>query len=225
MQSVDELKRQAAERSMAYVKDGMRIGLGTGSTAKHVLELLGQRVRDGLTILGVPSSHEAAELARRAGIPLASFHEVDGLDLAIDGADEVGPQLALIKGGGGALLHEKIVASAAKEFIVVVGEGKVVTTLGKFPLPVEVIQFAAPLVEKQLVAIGANPVLRMTHEIPYMTDEGNWIFDCHFEAIPEPHRTAAEVRSIIGVVEHGLFLNTATRVIVADGQGVSVIER
>jgi ribose 5-phosphate isomerase A len=216
MQSVDELKRQAAERSMAYVKDGMRIGLGTGSTAKHVLELLGQRVRDGLTILGVPSSHEAAELARRAGIPLASFHEVDGLDLAIDGADEV---------GGGALLHEKIVASAAKEFIVVVGEGKVVTTLGKFPLPVEVIQFAAPLVEKQLVAIGANPVLRMTHEIPYMTDEGNWIFDCHFEAIPEPHRTAAEVRSIIGVVEHGLFLNTATRVIVADGQGVSVIER
>jgi ribose 5-phosphate isomerase A len=225
MLSVDESKRQAAERSMAYVKDGMRIGLGTGSTAKYVLELLGQRVRDGLTILGVPSSHEAGELARRVGIPLASFHEVDSLDLAIDGADEVGPQLALIKGGGGALLHEKIVASAAKEFIVVVGEGKVVPTLGKFPLPVEVIQFAAPLVEKHLTAIGGNPVLRMQHEVPYLTDEGNWIFDCHFGAIPEPERTAAEVRGIIGVVEHGLFLSTATRVIVADGQGVSVTER
>ncbi len=225
MLTADESKRQAAERSMAYVKDGMRIGLGTGSTAKHVLELLGERVRDGLRILGVPSSQEAAELARKVGIPLATFSEVDELDLAIDGADEVGPQLALIKGGGGALLHEKIVASAAKEFIVVAGEGKVVTTLGKFPLPVEVIQFAAPLVKQQLAAIGGNPELRMKHEAPYITDEGNWIFDCHFGAIPEPERTAAQVRGIIGVVEHGLFLNTATRVIVADGQGVSIIER
>ena len=225
MLSVDESKRQAAERSMEYVKDGMRIGLGTGSTAKHVLELLGQRVQEGLCILGVPSSNEAAELARKVGIPLATFAEVDALDLAIDGADEVGPQLALIKGGGGALLHEKIVASAAKEFIVVAGEGKVVATLGKFPLPVEVIRFAAPLVEKQLAALGGNPVLRMHQQSPYVTDEGNWIFDCHFGAIPDPETTAAEVREIIGVVEHGLFLNTATRVIVADGQGVTVMER
>jgi ribose 5-phosphate isomerase A len=225
MLSVDESKRQAAERSMAYVKDGMRVGLGTGSTAKHVLELLGQRVREGLSILGVPSSFAAAEMARQVGIPLASFHEVAELDVAIDGADEVGPGLSLIKGGGGALLHEKIVASAAKEFIVVVGEGKVVPTLGAFPLPVEVVQFAAPLVERKLNALGAHPMLRMKHEIPYVTDEGNWIYDCHFGSIPEPERTAAQLRSIIGVVEHGLFLNTATRVIVADGQGVSVIER
>ena len=225
MLSVDESKRQAAERSMEYVKDGMRIGLGTGSTAKHVLELLGQRVRDGLSIVGVPSSHEAAELARRVGIPLATFSEVDELDLAIDGADEVGPELALIKGGGGALLHEKIVASAAKEFIVVAGEGKVVTTLGKFPLPVEVIPFAAPLVEKQLTSLGGSPVLRMKQQSPYVTDEGNWIFDCHFGAIPDPEGTADAVRAIIGVVEHGLFLNTATRVIVADGEGITVMER
>jgi ribose 5-phosphate isomerase A len=225
MLSVDDSKRQAAERSMAYVKDGMHIGLGTGSTAKHVLELLGQRVRDGLRIIGVPSSHEAAELARQAGIPLATFAEVSVLDLAIDGADEVGPQLALIKGGGGALLHEKIVASAAKEFIVVAGEGKVVTTLGRFPLPVEVIQFAAPLVEPRLAAMGGHPVLRRKHDVPFLTDEGNWIYDCHFGSIPEPERTAAELRGIIGVVEHGLFLNMATRAIVVDSQGVSILER
>jgi ribose 5-phosphate isomerase A len=225
MLSVDESKRQAAERSMAYVKDGMHIGLGTGSTAKHVLELLGQRVRDGLRIVGVPSSEEAAGLARQAGIPLATFTEVDVLDLAIDGADEVGPQLALIKGGGGALLHEKIVASAAKEFIVVAGEGKVVPMLGRFPLPVEVIRFAAPLVERKLAAMGGNPVLRMKHDVPYLTDEGNWIYDCRFGSIPDPERTAAELRGIIGVVEHGLFLNMATRAIVVDGQGVSILER
>ncbi len=210
---------------MIYVKDGMRVGLGTGTTSKFVLELLGERVQAGLTILGVPTSHAAGELARKSGIPLATFAEVGELDIAIDGADEVGPDLSLIKGGGGALLHEKIVASAAKQFIVVVGEGKVVPMLGKFPLPVEVIPFAGALVEKRLATLGANPVLRKTGNTPYLTDEGNWIFDCHFGSIPNPEQTAAELRSIIGVVEHGLFLNMATRVIVADGQGISVLER
>ena len=225
MLTVDESKRQAAERSMAYVHDGMRVGLGTGSTSKHVLELLGRRVQEGLNILGVPSSHAAAELARKVGIPLASFAEVSELDIAIDGADEVGPGLALIKGGGGALLHEKIVATAAREFIVVVGEGKVVPMLGSFPLPVEAIRFAAPLVERRLADLGAHPVLRMHGDTPYLTDEGNYIFDCHFGAIPYPEKTAAQVSAIVGVVEHGLFLDTATRVIVADSQGVSVLER
>lgn len=225
MLSVDESKRQAAERSMVYVKDGMRVGLGTGSTAKHVLELLGERVRGGLNIVGVPTSHAAAALAAKVGIRLAGFYEVGELDIAIDGADEVGPDLALIKGGGGALLHEKIVATAAKQFVVVVGEGKVVPMLGTFPLPVEVIPFAGALVQKRLEAMAANPVLRKTGDEPYITDEGNWIFDCHFGQIPDPPRIAAALRAIVGVVEHGLFLNVATRVIVADGQGITEMER
>lgn len=225
MLSVDESKRQAAERSMVYVKDGMRVGLGTGSTSRHVLELLGERVRRGLQIVGVPTSHAAAALATKVGIRLASFAEVGELDIAIDGADEVGPDLALIKGGGGALLHEKIVATAAKQFIVVVGEGKVVPMLGTFPLPVEAVPFAGALVEKHLEALGAHPVLRRTGDEPYLTDEGNWIFDCHFGRIPDPARTAAALRAIVGVAEHGLFLNVATRVIVADGQGITELER
>ena len=225
MLSADETKRQAAQRSMEYVQDGMRVGLGTGTTSKHVLELLGERVRGGLKIVGVPTSRAAAELAAQQGIRLATFAEVGELDIAIDGADEVGPDLALIKGGGGALLHEKIVATAAREFIVVVGEGKVVPMLGKFPLPVEVVPFAGPLVQPKLARLGAAPVLRMSGDKPYLTDEGNWIYDCHFGSIPEPARTAAALRAIVGVVEHGLFLDTATRVIVADAEGVSVMER
>jgi ribose 5-phosphate isomerase A len=208
-----------------YVQDGMRVGLGTGSTAKHVLELLGERVRGGLKIVGVPTSHAAAALAAKVGIKLASFAEVGELDIAIDGADEVGPGLALIKGGGGALLHEKIVATAARQFIVVVGEGKVVPVLGAFPLPVEVVPFAAPLVAKHLEALEAHPVLRTNGDEPYLTDEGNWIFDCHFGTIADPERTAASLRAIVGVAEHGLFLNVASRVIVADGQGITELER
>ncbi len=225
MPLAEDTKRQAAARSMRYVEDGMRVGLGTGTTSKHVLELLGERVRGGLKIVGVATSNASAELARQVGIPLATFAEVGELDVAIDGADEVGPELALIKGGGGALLHEKIVATAAREFIVVVGEGKVVPQLGEFPLPVEVVPFAGPLVEPKLAKLGGHPALRMRGQEPYLTDEGNWIFDCHFGAIPDPARTAAELRAIVGVVEHGLFLNTAARVIVADASGVSVLER
>ena len=225
MPSVDETKRQAAERSMMYVQDGMRVGLGTGTTSRFVLELLGERVRAGLNIVGVPTSSGAEALARAQGIPLATFAEVGELDIAIDGADEVGPDLALIKGGGGALLHEKIVATAAREFIVVVGEGKVVPVLGRFPLPVEVLPFAGPLVQRKLEQLGASPVLRLRGAIPFLTDEGNWIYDCHFGAIPNPPQTAAALRAVVGVVEHGLFLDTATRVIVADGQGVSILER
>ena len=229
MLSIEDTKRQAAQRSMAYVQDGMRVGLGTGSTAKYVVELLGERVRAGLKIVAVPTSNASYELAKQHGVPLATFAEVGELDVDIDGADEVGPGLGLIKGGGGALLHEKIVAAAAREFIVVVGEGKVVPMLGKFPLPVEVIPFAGALVELKLAKLGGSPVLRKKSQNsaaePYLTDEGNWIFDCHFDLIPNPEKTASELRAIVGVVEHGLFLNMATRVIVADAQGVSVIER
>ena len=210
---------------MVYVRDGMRVGLGTGTTSRFVVELLGERVRAGLKITGVPTSNVVGALAREQGIPLATFAEVAELDIALDGADEVGPDLALIKGGGGALLYEKIVASAAKEFVIVVGEGKVVPMLGKFPLPVEVIPFAGPLVERQLARMGAMPVLRMQGKEPFLTDEQNWIFDCHFDKIPNPQHTAAQLRAIVGVVEHGLFLGMASRAVVADAEGVSILER
>jgi ribose 5-phosphate isomerase A len=149
----DESKLAAAKRSMEFIEDGMRVGIGTGTTARYVTELLGERVRQGLRIVGIATSHASAELAAHHGIELTTFKEIQELDVAIDGADEIGPELSLIKGGGGALLHEKIVASAAKRFIIVVGEGKLVEKLGRFPVPVEVIPFAAGLVEKSLAEL------------------------------------------------------------------------
>jgi ribose 5-phosphate isomerase A len=221
----DETKMAAAKRSMEFIEDGMRLGIGTGTTVRFVIEMLGDRVRGGLKVVGVPTSNATAELAGRHGIELTTFEEVQELDLVIDGADEIGPGLSLIKGGGGALLHEKIVASAGKRFLIVVGEGKVVEQLGRFPLPVEVIPFAAGLVRVSLAELGGNPVLRAGADSPYLTDEGNWIYDCHFGAIADPYELAAEIRSIVGVVEHGLFLDMATEAVVADAQGVRVLGR
>ena len=223
----DETKLAAAKRSMEFIESGMRLGIGSGTTVRYVVELLGERVRQGLKIVGVPTSNATAELAAHHGIELTTFEEIQELDLAIDGADEIGPGLSLIKGGGGALLHEKIVASAARQFIIVVGEGKLVDQLGRFPLPVEVVPFAAELVRNHLAELGGKPELRPGSEAgsPYLTDEGNWILDCHFGTIAEPHELAAELRSIVGVVEHGLFLDMATRAVVADAEGVHVIER
>ncbi len=222
----DDSKRMAAKRSMDFVEDGMLLGIGSGTTLRYVVEELGERVRQGLKITGVPTSHETGELAAQHGIPLTTFEQVQSLDLAIDGADEIGPELSLIKGGGGQLLHEKIVASAAKRFLVVVGEGKVVPLLGRFPVPVEVIPFARPLVERALAELGGNPQLRAAKTGgTYITDEGNWILDCHFGSIAEPHELAAEIRSIVGVVEHGLFLDMATEAVVADATGVSLLTR
>jgi ribose 5-phosphate isomerase A len=196
----DDTKLAAAKRSMEFIEDGMRLGIGTGTTVKYVIEMLGERVRQGLKIVGVPTSNGSAALAAHHGIELTTFEEIQELDLAIDGADEIGPGLSLIKGGGGALLHEKIVASAARRFVIVVGEGKLVERLGRFPLPVEVIPFAAGLVRIRLEELGGKPQLRPGTEdgAPYLTDEGNWIYDCHFEAIAEPYELAAEIRSIIG---------------------------
>ncbi len=223
----EDTKLAAAKRSMEFIEDGMRVGIGTGTTARYVTELLGERVRQGLKIVGVPTSNASAELAAKHGIALTTFAEVQELDVAIDGADEIGPELSLIKGGGGALLHEKIVASAARRFIIVVGEGKLVDRLGRFPLPVEVVPFAAGLVKKSLAELGGHPILRSGpgDRTPYLTDEGNWIFDCHFGVIEDPHVLAAEIRSIVGVVEHGVFLDMADAAVVADAEGVRVLER
>ena len=219
----DEAKLLAARRAVELIDDGMNVGLGTGTTATLFIRELGKRVAEGLRIRAIATSDASRTLAQQLGIPITTFAETPVLDINVDGADEVAPGLALIKGGGGAHLREKIVASAAKKFIVVADSTKVVQTLGKFPLPVEVFALALPLVQRRLDALGMHPKLRPARgggEDPWITDEGNLILDCHCGAIPDPEKTAAEVRSIIGVVEHGLFLNMATLALVAGENGV-----
>ena len=219
----DEAKKLVAKRAVELVEDGMAVGLGTGSTSKIFIEQLGERVREEKLRLRCVASSEASQaLAASLGMDVMHLTELPQLDLYIDGADEVGPNLALIKGGGGALLREKIVASAARQFIVVVDSTKVVGALGKFPLPVEVIQMAVPLVERQLNGLGLAPQLRMHADgSTYLTDEGNHILDCHAGLIADPAKTAAAIRSIIGVVEHGLFLNMASMALVGGENGVN----
>jgi ribose 5-phosphate isomerase A len=202
----------------------MVVGLGTGSTATFAIQFLGEMVRDGLKIRGIPTSRASGELARSLGIPLTSFDEVAYTDVTIDGADEVAPGLALIKGGGGALLHEKIVAASSRRLVIVADEHKIVERLGRFPLPVEVIPFAASPVKKKLEEMGAHPVLRSGHDgSPFITDEGNFIFDCHYGEITDPPAVAHTIKSMVGVVEHGLFLGLASVAIIAGPSGARLI--
>jgi ribose 5-phosphate isomerase A len=222
----DEAKRLVAGRAVEFVRDGMVVGLGTGTTSVMFIRALGERVREGLKIRCVASSDASHDLAKSLGMRVETLNELPELDLYIDGADEIsvgaGGGLDLIKGGGGALLREKIVASAAREFIVVADSSKVVKVLGKFPLPVEVVKMALPLVQPKLAALGFVPKLRAAKsgDGPYLTDEGNYILDCWGDGIAEPETTAAEIRSIVGVVEHGLFLGMATLALVGGEDGV-----
>ena len=226
MQSVDDAKVMAARKSLEFVKPGMVVGLGSGSTATHFIRLLGEQVQAGLKVRGIASSQASEELAVSLGIPVIDFKTVTEIDVAIDGADEVGPELALIKGGGGALLREKIVASAAKQFVIVADASKVVRRLGRFPLPVEVIQLAEPLVRSKLEALELRPARRRAKDgSDYVTDEGNFILDCACGEMEHPAKIAAEIRAIVGVVEHGLFLHMATRALIADASGVRELLR
>jgi ribose 5-phosphate isomerase A len=217
----DEAKRMAATRALEFVDDGMSLGLGTGTTAAIFIHELGERVKQGLRVRGIATSDASHQLAESLSIPMTTFDECPTLDLAIDGADEVGPGLALIKGGGGALLREKIVASAARRFIVVADSSKLVGTLGRFPLPVEVIKMALPIVARKLEELSLNPTLRHHPDgSVYITDENNFIVDCACGSISAPAKTAAEIRSIVGVVEHGLFLNMASIALIAGEDGI-----
>ena len=224
-EAVDE-KRRAAERSLDYVEDGMVLGLGTGSTAAHVIRLLGARVRDGLDITGVPTSRATEALAEECGVALTTLEEVTRIDLTIDGADEVDPELGLIKGGGGALLREKIVASVSERLVVVVDSSKLVPRLGAYPLPIEATPFAWKVVAEALAATGARPSLRRRRDgTPFHTDEGNYLIDCAYGAIDDAHALARRIEAVVGVVEHGLFLDMADVVVVGRGGGADVIER
>src|SRR5436305_5027704 len=218
-----EIEKEAAARaSLAFVKDGDVVGLGTGSTAAYFIKFLGEKVKAGFKVRGVPTSARAQQLAHQCGIPLVGLDEVTEIDVDVDGADEFDPQLCLIKGGGGALLREKIVASASKKFVVVADSSKQVAVLGKFPLPVEVIPFAETLVAREISALGAKVFLRKTEQgFPFTTDEHHHILDCSFEKINHPASLAATLSAIPGVVDHGLFINMATLVLVANGSKVT----
>lgn len=219
------VKQLAAEKAVEYVEDGMRVGLGTGSTAYWAIRKLGERVKDGLKITAVATSQASEDQARELGIPLVSFAEVDHLDITIDGADELDGKLQLVKGGGGALLREKIVAMGSTRMIVVADESKAVQTLGKFPLPVEVVPFAYEWTLKDLAKLGCKPVLRRSGDELYRTDNGNYIADCHFGEIASPPELAKALEIIPGVVEHGLFIGIAEFAIIGKSDGsIEVIE-
>jgi ribose 5-phosphate isomerase A len=224
--TTDDEKQLAAIASLAYVRDGDVVGLGTGSTATFAIHALAQRVRDGLRVRGVPTSSRTQALATSLGIPLVTFDDVQDIDVTIDGADEFDPQLALIKGGGGALLREKIVASASRKLVIVTDSSKRVATLGRFPLPVEVIGFAGALVAKRITELGGNPALRRDASgKPYVTDEGHHILDCRFGVIADVRRLAHALDEMTGVVEHGLFIDMASVVLVAENGQVTELER
>jgi ribose 5-phosphate isomerase A len=221
------LKQLAAARAIEWIESGMVIGLGTGSTARYAIEMIGERLRDGRlrNIAGVPTSSGTVEIAQRAGVPLTTLQDHPVLDLTIDGADEVGPDLTLIKGQGGALLHEKIVARASRQEIIVADDSKLVQVLGtKAPLAVEVIPFGWDTYSQALLRLGCDAVLRMQQtqqcSTPYLTDEGNYIVDCRFPRIEDPATLERELNLIPGVVENGLFIGLATVVVVASLSGI-----
>ncbi len=230
--NADAQKRAAAAKAVEFVRPGMRLGLGTGSTAKHFVELVGERVRSGLEIVAVPTSDATFADAKRCGITLTTLDEVPELDLTVDGADEIGPDLCLIKGGGGALLREKIVAAASIRMIVIADQSKTVDVLGRFPLPIEVVSFGLAATHRALEkAIGSVQRLgpltlrRGKDGHVFVTDGGHWILDAALARIDDPASLAHAISGVPGVVEHGLFIGLAHQAIVSGPDGVTIIER
>ena len=231
LSAIDKAKFVAAKRAVEYVESGMKVGLGTGSTAAWMVRCLGERVREeGLKIVGVPTSTRTAELARQVGVPITSLDDAKWLDLTIDGADEFDPNLALIKGGGAALLQEKIVATASDQMIVITDAAKEVAQLGAFPLPVEVIPFGwqttKALIEEMLVGmdvLNRDVTLRMNGDSPLVTDEANYIVDLHLKRIGNPRQLALVLNQIPGVVENGLFIDICDIVVIGHGDGRVVV--
>ena len=230
--NADAQKRAAAARAVEFVRSGMRLGLGTGSTARHFVELIGERVRSGLDIVAVPTSEATYADAKRCGIPLTTLDETPELDLTVDGADEIGPDLTLIKGGGGALLREKIVAAASARMIVIADQSKWVGVLGNFPLPVEVIPFGLAAtrhaIEKAIARIQRPAPLTLRQGKDghaFVTDGGHWILDAALGRIDDPAALAHALSGVPGVMEHGLFVDMAQTVIIGGPDGVRIVER
>ncbi len=230
--NADELKKQAAARALDLVRPGMRLGLGTGSTAKHFVDLLGRRVAEGLEIICVATSEATQAQALSLNIPTSTLDETPELDLTVDGADEVDPQLRLIKGGGAALLREKIVAAASARMIVIADDGKLVPRLGRFPLPIEVVPFGLEATRRAvataIAASGADGELKLRLRpdgSTLLTDGGHFILDAHLGAIDQPELLAQALNTVPGVVEHGLFIGLATGAILAGAEGLKLLGR
>jgi ribose 5-phosphate isomerase A len=228
---IDTQKRAAAARALELVEDGMSLGLGTGSTARHFVELLAERVREGLRIVAVPTSEATRRDAERLGVPLMDLGQTAVLDLTVDGADEIAPDLSLIKGGGGALLREKIVACASARMVVIADESKWVPMLGRFPLPIEVVPFGLEVTRRAVERAAAAAhcpgpaVLRQTRDgLPFVSDCGHWILDAALGRIPDPGALADRLARIAGVVEHGLFIGLAHTAILANADVVRVVQ-
>jgi ribose 5-phosphate isomerase A len=230
--NADAQKRAAAARAVEYVRPGMKLGLGTGSTARHFVELIGERVKAGLNVVGVPTSEATRADAQRCGVPLTTLDETPALDLTVDGADEISPDLVLIKGGGGALLREKIVAAASARMVVIADESKWVPALGRFPLPIEVLPFGLGATQRAIESAfasaglgGALTLRRGKDGHALVTDGGHWILDAALGRIDKPSVLAEMLSAIPGVMEHGLFLGLAQTAILAGADGVRVVER
>jgi len=228
----DAQKRAAAARAVDFVRPGMRLGLGTGSTAAHFVDLLAERVKAGLDVVGVPTSEVTRAQAERLGIKLTTLDETPELDLTVDGADEIAPDLSLIKGGGGALLREKIVASSSAKMLVIADHSKLVPVLGRFPLPIEIVPFGALATRRAIEAAAAalgcpGPAVPRPGKAghPLVTDGGHWLLDARLQRIANPQELAERLSAIPGVMEHGLFIGLAWTAIVAGPEGVRLIER
>ena len=220
------MKRIAAEKAVELIEDGMIVGLGTGSTVKYALEKIGERVSKGLNIQGIPTSNQTKKLAIKYNIPLTSLAEHPEIDLTIDGADEIDSDLNLIKGGGGALTREKIIAFHSKKLLIIADDSKVVKSLGiDFPLPVEIVKFAWQATKKSLETFECECTLRKIFDDPFITDNGNYIIDCEFDRIANPEELEREINLIPGVVENGLFIGLADKAIVGSTQGIMTLEK
>lgn len=220
------MKKMAGEKAVEYVEDGMILGLGTGSTVEYTLRKLGELVKDGLKIEGIPTSMHTGKIAKECNIPLTTLEENPEIDLTIDGADEVDSELNLIKGGGGALTREKIIAYHSKKEIIVIDETKIVKALGTaVPLPVEVVKYGWTSTKKALEELGCTAELRKIINDPYLTDNSNYILDCGFERIEEPEQIEKDINNIPGVVENGLFIGLVDEIIVGSKQGIVTLEK
>ncbi len=223
--SSDPRKKAAGEKATEFINDGMTLGLGSGSTVYWLLKKLGELVEQGLDIKGIPSSKRTEGWANEFNIPLTDFSQVQTLDLAIDGADEIDPDFNLTKGGGGSLLREKLVNAAAEQLIIIADESKIVTQLGRFPLPVEVVPFGWEVTAQRIAELGTNPQLRKKEDTVFVTNNGNYILDCPFDSIPNPKDLHQQLKLLLGVVETGLFIGMTDTVIVAGESDVKVIHK
>jgi ribose 5-phosphate isomerase A len=216
-------KKIAAGKAIGYIRNGMTLGLGTGSTAYWAIQGIGDQVKNGLSVRAIATSMQSEALARELNIPIVSFSEIDHIDITVDGADEVDQELNLIKGGGGALLREKIVAAATKFYIIIVDESKLVSQLGKFPLPVEVTPFGWEMTMRRLEELGCTPNRRMKDQQPFLTDNQHYILDCSFGLISDPARLHQQVSGITGVMEDGFFIHMADIVIAGAPDGGTTV--